>query len=373
MQRYGKNLKHQIFLKFFKSLAEGFRRGLDLHRGIELLEKAHVVLEVVAQVVDAPLEHRNALQAHSEGEAGVLLRIYAAGLENVGVHHTAAEDLKPACALADVAALAVADVAADVNLGGRLGEREVRRAHADLGLGTEHLAGEEEDSLLEVGEGHALVDVEALDLVEYAVRAGADRLVAEHAAGADDADGEFHRLHRTDLHRRGVRAEKQGVGMTCGNKESVLHVAGGVVLREVQSLEHVVVVLDLGAFGHVIAELAENVHDLLADDGDGVARAELERVAGHRQVVLGAVGGTLVDHGAPELLDLGHGGVLEVVERTAELLLRLLVQGAELVEKFRHLSLLSEEAHAGLLHFLLRPALEIRDLGKDFQNLISHI
>ena len=42
--------------------------------------------------------------------------------------------------------------------------------------------------------------------MEYAVGAVRDRLVAEHAARADHADGRLAALHRTDLDRAGVRA-----------------------------------------------------------------------------------------------------------------------------------------------------------------------
>ena len=90
---------------------------LDLYSGAEFLEEPKVVLEVMAEVVDLPLEHGNSLDTHTEGESAVLLAVYAAGLKNVRVNHAASEDLEPTGALADVASLALADVAADVNLG----------------------------------------------------------------------------------------------------------------------------------------------------------------------------------------------------------------------------------------------------------------
>ena len=85
-----------------------------LHRGLEFAEEADVVLEVEAEVLDLPFEHGDALYAHSEGEPGVLLGVDAAGFQDVGIHHAGTHDLQPAGALADVAALAAADVAADV-------------------------------------------------------------------------------------------------------------------------------------------------------------------------------------------------------------------------------------------------------------------
>ena len=90
------------------------------------MEEADVVLEVVAEVVDLPLEHGDAFDAHAEGEAAVGLGVDAAGFEDVRVHHAAAHDLQPAGAFADVAALSVADVAAHIDLRGGFGEREYR-------------------------------------------------------------------------------------------------------------------------------------------------------------------------------------------------------------------------------------------------------
>ena len=149
----------------------------------------------MAQVVDPPFEHRDALETHSEGEAGVFLRIYTRCFEHVRVDHSTAENLKPARSLADVAALSVADVAAYVNLCGRFCEREVGRTHPDLGFRSEHLACEQKYRLLEVGEGYVLIDVETFHLMENAVCTRADGLVSENPARADDPDREGHLLH----------------------------------------------------------------------------------------------------------------------------------------------------------------------------------
>ena len=105
--------------------------GSFLHRGLEFAEEADVVLEVEAEVLDLPFEHGDALHAHSEGETGVLLGVDAAGFQDVGIHHTGTHDLQPTGALADVAALAAADVAADVHFGAGLGKGEVGGAHTD--------------------------------------------------------------------------------------------------------------------------------------------------------------------------------------------------------------------------------------------------
>ena len=264
--------------------------SLDLGGGGELLQEAHVVLEIVAEVVHLPLEHGDTLNAHTEGKAGVLFGVDAGGFEHVRIYHAAAHDFEPAGAFADVAALAMADVAADVHLGGRLGEGEVGGTHADFRLRAEHLAGEQQDGLLEVCEGNVLVHIKTLYLMEDAVGAGRYGLVAEHTAGTDDADGKALLLHGANLHRRGVGAQQQRVHMAGAHEEGVLHLAGRVIGREVEGLEHVVIVLDLRAFGHVVAEFTEDVHDLLTHDGNGVTAAQRVSVSGHGEVLLGGIG-----------------------------------------------------------------------------------
>ena len=50
------------------------------------------------------------------------------------------------------------------------------------------------------------------------------------------------------------------------DEECILHFAGRVLRREVQSLEHMPVILNLRTFSHIVAELAEDANDLLACD-----------------------------------------------------------------------------------------------------------
>ena len=112
-------------------------------------------------------QHREALDAHAEGVALPARRVDAAGGQHVRVHHAAAEDLEPAGLLADAAAGAVAEHALDVDLGRRLGEREVRRPEAQAARLLEELLGEAGEHALEVREADVLVEHEALDLVEH--------------------------------------------------------------------------------------------------------------------------------------------------------------------------------------------------------------
>src|SRR5690242_13110687 len=100
----------------------------------ELPCEAHVPVEEVGDVVDAVLEHRHAVDAPAEGEAGVLLAVVLHVAEDFRIDHAGAADLDPAGLLARAAALAAAEHAGEIDLRRRLGEREERRpqAHADL-------------------------------------------------------------------------------------------------------------------------------------------------------------------------------------------------------------------------------------------------
>ena len=266
----------------------------------------------------------------------------------------------------------MADVATDINLARRLGERKVGRPHPDRGVGTEHLAGEKQDGLLKVGEGDILVDVQTFDLMEYAVRAGRDGLIAEHPARADDPDGELHRLHGADLDRRRVGPKKQRIGMPCRNEEGVLHVPGRMVRREIQGFEHMVIILNLRTFRHIVTEFPEYVHNLLADNRDGMPRTKGERCTGHAQVLLrtfghrGSLGHVL------QLINLGSGSLLELVELLSELSFEFRTARAELLEQLSDLTLLSKKPDSGFLNFFRIGGFQRGHLGEQLFNRFFH-
>ena len=91
--------------------------------------------------------------------------------------------------LTEVTALTATDVAGDIHLCRWLREGEVRRAETNLRVGAEHFLSEVQQYLLEVSERYVLVYIESLQLMEEAMCAVGDGLVAIHATWADDADG----------------------------------------------------------------------------------------------------------------------------------------------------------------------------------------
>src|SRR4030095_10178857 len=95
-----------------------------------------------------------------------LLGVVADGLEHGGIHLAGAAHLDPARVLADRAALAVTEVAGDVEFDRRLGEREKARAHANLSLAAEDGGRERLHRPAEVGQRDVAIDRERFHLVE---------------------------------------------------------------------------------------------------------------------------------------------------------------------------------------------------------------
>src|SRR4051794_33289844 len=95
-----------------------------------MLEPADIAVKKGAQIVHAIFEHRQPVDAAAKGEALPFIWVEAATGDHPRVDHSRPEDLHPALPTADDAA-ALFDRPADVDLGRRLGEREIGRAHAD--------------------------------------------------------------------------------------------------------------------------------------------------------------------------------------------------------------------------------------------------
>src|SRR6267143_2268913 len=262
----------------------------------QLLQEADVVVEEEPQVVDPVAQHRQPVDAHAERVPGVLLRIDAHAGQLVGVHHPGAEHLHPAAALADLAALPAAERVRDVHLGGGLGEGEVAGPQPRLDVGAEERLHERVERAAQVRHRHALLHVQALDLVEHR-RVRHVGVAAVYLPRRDDADGRLARLeHGADLHRARVRAQdargrlgrslwrrRQRRGV---ERERVLHVARRVVDGETELLEVVDVPLDLRTVGDVEPQAGEDLDNVVHRQRDRVAVTELLRAPGERDVEL---------------------------------------------------------------------------------------
>src|SRR6185312_13477307 len=254
--------------------SENFMLVYSWMRSSELLEETQVVLEERAQIGNTVAQHREALHAEAEGEAGVALRVDAAVPQHVRMDHAAAEHFQPA-------GRTVRGVPADVHFGRRLGEREIAGAEAHLEIALEERADELGQRALEVGETGSLVDQQALDLVEHR-RVGLVRIAAIDLARRDDADRRLAPGHRTDLHRRGMRAQQASVAEV----EGVVHGARRMMRREIQRLEIVPVILDLRAVGTLVTQPREDRRDALQRASDRVDAAAFAVAPGQADVEL---------------------------------------------------------------------------------------
>ena len=179
--------------------------------------------------------------------------------------------------------VAAAHEAQQVDLGGRLGEREVRRAQPRGQARAEHGGCEVVERPLEVGHSDAGVDREALDLTEDGRVRGVELVGTERAAGSNDVDGQRSRQQRANLHRRGMRPQDQP-RIGSADEERVLHGPCRVVRDEVQRVEVEPLGLDLGAFGHLPPHRHENVGDAISDQRQWVLGAAWLAVPRQRHV-----------------------------------------------------------------------------------------
>ena len=239
---------------------------------LELVEETHVVFREHTQILDTIFQIGYALHAHTESETGVHLAVDAARFEYVWIHHTATEDFNPTGMLAESATLSATKMTGDVHFSRWFGEWEIRRTQTDFCFRAKQFTCKVEQRLLQVGKRHVFIDVKSLNLMEEAVGARRDSLVAVYASGTDDADWRLLRRHHAGLHRRCVRAE-QHVRRTL-DEECVLHVARRMVGSEVQSREHVPVVLHFRTVGNRESETREDRDNLIADKRDRMACAE---------------------------------------------------------------------------------------------------
>ena len=102
-----------------------------------MAEETYIVLGEQTQVFDAVLEVCDALHTQTESVTAIDLAVDTATLQYVRINHTATEDLHPACAFAETATCAAADVTRDIHLGTGFGEREVRRTQTNFCLPAE--------------------------------------------------------------------------------------------------------------------------------------------------------------------------------------------------------------------------------------------
>src|SRR6266850_1943055 len=259
----------------------------------ELPEEAHVVLEKDLNIIDAVLQHREAIDAYAEGEAADFFRVVIHEAVDGGIDHARPEKFNPGCAFAFRTRSAAwrctgsaAERARDVEFDRRLGEREIAGPEARIHGRPKKLLYEIFDGAGEIAKSNVRVHGEAFDLVKGEGMRGVRIIAAIDLSGNDDAHGRFLLLHGANLHGRSVRAEKERRRSTFRQFqiERVHVVADGMEFRNVERFKIVVGRFDFGAFDDGEANGKENVLDFLEDLADQVTRADGADDAGEREV-----------------------------------------------------------------------------------------
>ena len=307
---------------------QGNFHDAEIRELAELLEEANIVLIEETDVVDAVTLFGDAFDAHAKGESGVFFRIDASGSKHIRVNHACAEDFHPT-------ALRTRGIPPDVHFKTGFGEGEEGGTHPVFDLAVEHHFGEHHQGFLQFSEGDVFVDVQGFDLMEQEIGFIVDGFIAVHASGHDGADGRFAREHVSDLRRRGVRAQQQivlRIVVIFANEERVLHIARGVLRREIERGEIVEVVFELGSVGHGETEAEEHLLDLFKCECDRVQRSEWLRSGGKREIV----GGT-------------QCGGFHTAQTGFRVVKTLLSQVTKLIEELAGLGALigGESAHSG--------------------------
>ena len=180
-----------------------------------------------------------------------------------------AEQLDPAVA-AHAAARAVAHEARHADLRPGLHEREVRRPEPDAAALAEHGPGDDLERALQVGERDALVHGQALDLVEDRQVGGVGGLASVDAARRDHVARAAAVTASCGSAPRRSRSAAAAPGARHRDVQRVLHRARGMVRRDVERLEVVPVVLDLGTLDDAESQSEEHLDDLALHDGQGM-------------------------------------------------------------------------------------------------------
>ena len=184
-------------------------------------------------------------------------------------------------------------------------------------------------------------------------RVGGIGILPVGLAGDDDADRRLLGLHRVDLNRRSMRAQKLALSLLVRmEEECIVHLARGMPFGEVQRGEIIIVGLDIRPLGDREAEVAEDGSDLvdhLADRVDTPALGgRLPDRQGHVDLLRGEPrgDGRVSQFGAARGQSLGHAD-FQPVDRRALNLPFLLRHRAERLQKLGNRPLLAEgrDAH----------------------------
>jgi len=232
----------------------------------------------MAHVVDRVAQHDEPGKAQAEGKATPLLGIDAPGAQHVRMNQAAGEKLDPGRSLADTASR-LTEGAARIELEARLDEGEMTRAQTNIEIPLEDPAQERLHGSDQMRDRDVLANDHSLHLIEGVIMACVGRLLSEYTARRNDAEGRLALFHGSDLNRGGMSAKNQTSLFVA--IEGVLGISRGVVLRNVQGFEVVVIELDFRSVEHLVTHGDEEVFELPGHLGDGMKTAATGLRSGH--------------------------------------------------------------------------------------------
>ena len=184
--------------------------------------------------------------------------------------HSRAAKLDPAGAFARAASFAfefagaVAFEAREIEFRRRLGKREVGRPKTRDRIVAEHSLEPFGDGAFEMGHRDAFVDAETFELMKHRRVRHVRRVAAKNLTRCENAERHAAAFHRADLYGRCLRSKSKPVGRI----KRVLRFAGRMSLRNIQSVEIVIIGLDLAVILDRVTHRNENVLDLLPQNRD---------------------------------------------------------------------------------------------------------
>ena len=204
------------------------------------------------------------------------------------MHHTGAQQLYPALAVAGGADLpvhlagAVALVALHIHFTAWLGEGEVVGTEAHDGFLTINGFHDFHQRTLQVAHGDALRHHQTFDLVEHGGVGGIRLILAEHAAGRQHTQGRLVGFHEADLHGACLRPQQHLIVVV--KIEGIAAVTGGMPLLNIQAGEVVTCQLHLRAVHHGVAHAHKDVLDLLQHHIHGMLVPQRDGLTGNGHV-----------------------------------------------------------------------------------------
>ena len=124
--------------------------------------------------------------------------------------------------------------------------------------------------------------------MEETVCTRGDSLITIDAPRTENTDRRFLAGHDARLYRRGVRT-KEDIRRFLHtdlflDKESILHVARRVLRCKIEHAIDMLVILHLRSLCYSKTDAGEDIDDLLANKGEGMARTERNRIGGASEV-----------------------------------------------------------------------------------------